>query len=115
MNIQEKKLENSRVEITVEVSADVIEQEFEHAFVRIQKSAKIDGFRPGKAPLAMIKTKYADRADQDVVENIVKDNYFFCGERAEPQPRCVSFFRFRKTDPADRISRSRRRLMSLPR
>ena len=98
MNIQEKKLENSRMEITVEVPADVIEQEYENAFVRIQKSAKLDGFRPGKAPLAMVKARFQERADQDVVENIVKDNYFAAVKEKDLHPVSYPTFDFGKLE-----------------
>jgi trigger factor len=96
VNIQEKKLENSRMEITVEVPADLIEKEYESSFIRIQKSAKLDGFRPGKAPLAMVKARYQDRADQDVVENIVKDNYFEAIKEKSLSPISYPTFDFGK-------------------
>jgi trigger factor len=75
VNIQDKKLENARVEITVEVPSERIEQEYEKTFVKIQKSAKLDGFRPGKVPMPMVKTHFTELADKEVIENIVKDCY----------------------------------------
>jgi trigger factor len=98
VNIQEKKLENSRMEITVEVPAEFIEQEYEKVFVKIQKTAKIDGFRPGKAPLAMVKTKFADRADGDVVENVVKESYFAAVKEKNLSPISYPAFDFDKLE-----------------
>lgn len=77
MNIQytEKKLENSAIELTVELPASRVEDEYEVVFQNIQKKAKVDGFRAGKAPLDMVKAKYAEHAEQDVIENLVNKSY----------------------------------------
>lgn len=75
VNIKEKKLEKSRVEISVEIPPERIAEEYERVFVKIQKQAKVDGFRVGKAPLAMVKTRYKDTADQQVVEDVIKSTY----------------------------------------
>ncbi|MGL4368588.1 MAG: trigger factor, partial [Spirochaetota bacterium] len=98
MNIQEKKLENSRMELTVEVPADLIEKEYENVFAKIQKKAKIDGFRPGKAPLAMVKAKYKDSADGDVVESIVKDTYLAAVKEKDLRPISYPEFDFQKLE-----------------
>ncbi len=92
MNIQERKLENSRMEITVQVPVDRILAEYENSFKRIQKSAKLDGFRPGKAPIAMVKARFQERADQDVVESIVKDCYLEAVKEKDYHP--ISYPRF---------------------
>ncbi|HNX60828.1 MAG TPA: trigger factor, partial [Spirochaetota bacterium] len=98
MNIQERKLENSRMEITVQVPADRILAEYENSFKRIQKSAKLDGFRQGKAPLAMVKTRFKERADQDVVENIVKDCYLEAVKEKDYHPISYPRFNFERLE-----------------
>lgn len=73
MNIlSEKKLENAVVELEIEIPVEKVELEYKAVFNKIQKSAKIDGFRPGKAPLPIIESKYSEHAGADVAENLAK-------------------------------------------
>src|SRR5579883_2354568 len=57
------------IEITVPVAE--IEQETERVVAEIQKKAKLPGFRPGHAPLSIVKTRFAGDIRQDVLEKIV--------------------------------------------
>jgi trigger factor len=57
------------LEITVPV-ADV-EQETERAAVQIQGKARLPGFRPGKAPLSIVKTRFASDVRQEVLDALV--------------------------------------------
>ena len=43
------------------VPNQIILNNFEQELLEIQKNAKIDGFRAGKAPLNIIKSKYQDK------------------------------------------------------
>ncbi len=69
-----KKLENSRVEITMVFDAEEWKKAQKNAFNKLAKDIKIDGFRPGKAPEAMLKarinpSKLYDTAINDVLPN----------------------------------------------
>ncbi len=75
MNIKEKNLENATIELSIEINSGKVNTEFEKVFKNIQKTAKVNGFRKGKAPLGMIKTNYNKDAGKQVVENLVKDSY----------------------------------------
>lgn len=57
--------------VEVEVTSDEVNQAFENVFRRIQKKARIQGFRPGKAPLGMIRKFYTEQATQEVHESLV--------------------------------------------
>lgn len=76
MNITEKKLENATVELQIEVPADRVEIEYKAVFDKIKNSAKLDGFRKGKAPLPMIESHYREKADQEVAGNLAKQIFF---------------------------------------
>jgi trigger factor len=73
--VSEKKLENARMELEIEVPETNIEKEYEKVFNEYQKNAKIDGFRKGKVPREMIVKKFQGNAEVEVTENIVKDAY----------------------------------------
>jgi len=74
LNITEKKLENSRVELEIEVPVEKVEIEYKSVFENIKKSAKVDGFRKGKAPVQIVEKKYVEYADQEVAENLIKSS-----------------------------------------
>lgn len=96
MNIKEKKLENARMEITIEVESGRMDGAYEKAFEKIQKTAKIDGFRPGKAPLALVKQKFADSAEQEAVEILVRDTYLEAVNEKDYHPISYPEFSFKE-------------------
>ena len=57
------------LEITVPVAE--VEKETERAAAAIQVKVRLPGFRPGKAPLAMVKTRFAQDVRQEVLEKLV--------------------------------------------
>lgn len=73
MKVTDKKLENARMELTVEIPVERVSDEYDRVFREIQKNAKIDGFRKGKVPLNIIEKRYYDNAGGQVAENLVKE------------------------------------------
>ncbi len=72
--VVDKKL--CSITMDIEVSSDAAGKEIESVFNEIQKSARIDGFRQGKAPISMVKDKYSQEAKDKAIENIVKGTVF---------------------------------------
>ena len=62
--------------IKVSVPGETVNKAFHTVYSRIQKQAKIPGFRPGKAPIPMIKKMYGNSIANDVVDSLVKENLF---------------------------------------
>lgn len=62
-------------EIDVEVPADVVSKAFRSVTKRYQKLARIPGFRAGKVPESLIKTKFAKEVRQEVLESLVADRF----------------------------------------
>jgi len=61
--------------LSIEVPADKVSSTFDRVYKGLQKNANIKGFRKGKAPMNMIKSLYADRVKQDVLEDLVSEAY----------------------------------------
>lgn len=57
MKINNKKLENAIVELTVAFDSEEWKATQEKALDKLAKNVKIDGFRPGKAPTAMVRAR----------------------------------------------------------
>jgi trigger factor len=57
MKINNKKLENAIVELTVAFDSEEWKATQEKALDKLAKNVKIDGFRPGKAPATMVRAR----------------------------------------------------------
>jgi trigger factor len=84
--LSEKKLENAVVELEIEIPVERVEIEYKAVFHKIQKSAKVDGFRQGKAPVQVVETKYKEYAGNEVAENLVKSTFYDAVEKKELAP-----------------------------
>ncbi|MDR0799996.1 MAG: trigger factor [Endomicrobium sp.] len=60
------------ITVDVEVSENIAADEIKSAFNWIQQQVKIAGFRHGKAPMDIIRQKFAGEAKDRAVENIIK-------------------------------------------
>jgi trigger factor len=52
--------------LTITVPADKIEKEYNSRLNQVAKTRRIDGFRPGKAPKALIQKMYGEAIVADV-------------------------------------------------
>ncbi len=55
----------------VEVPAEDVTREWKSALARFQKHARIPGFRSGKVPATLIRSKFADEIKSEVVEHLM--------------------------------------------
>jgi len=62
-------------EIEVEIPAEMVDEAFSEQYKKYQKEAKIKGFRPGKVPQNVIKSKFYDLIKGDVLEDLIKKSY----------------------------------------
>jgi trigger factor len=62
-------------EVGVEVPADEVARAFKTVVKRYQKQARIPGFRAGKVPESLIRTRFADGIRQDVLESVLPNHF----------------------------------------
>jgi trigger factor len=62
-------------EIEVEAPADEVSKSFKTVVKRYQKLAKIPGFRAGKVPESLVRSKFAKEVRQEVMEMLVSDRF----------------------------------------
>lgn len=70
-----EKVSSLTHKINVEVPSAVVQTAFNRIFNDIQKEVTVKGFRKGKAPIATIKSMYADRVKQDVAQELIQMHY----------------------------------------
>ncbi len=62
-------------EVTIDVPADEVSKQFRKVTKRYQKMARIPGFRAGKVPDSLIRSRFAEQIRQDVVEEILPTHF----------------------------------------
>src|SRR5262245_48035473 len=71
MQITIEKLSPVLMEVQVEVPVDRVRSEVDKAFAALQKTARVRGFRPGKAPRHVLAHLYGGRIHADVAQKLV--------------------------------------------
>ncbi len=75
MNITVEKLPECMAAIRVEVPRDKVETQRAQITKLYHASASVPGFRPGKAPAAMIARRYAKQIEQELRDRLVGEGY----------------------------------------
>ena len=78
-----------RLKITV--PAEVVNKAFDSAYLKFQKKAKIQGFRPGKAPVHLIKKMYKTNVSYEVGEKLIQENLWDAIKNQEVKPVASPF------------------------
>lgn len=76
MQVNVEELSPVQKKINIEIPAERVNEEIERAYSAIQKKAKIQGFRPGKAPMNLIKRTYSDAMRDDVMRRLYEQTLY---------------------------------------
>ncbi len=72
--------------MTVEVPAERIDKEVEKRLKKIASTARLDGFRPGKAPISVIRSRYDGQVREEVLREVLQSTYFEALSQEKLQP-----------------------------
>lgn len=61
--------------LKIEVPAEEVARRFVQAYKELNRQVHVPGFRPGKAPVALLEKRYAKAVEEDVVRTLVPDFY----------------------------------------
>ncbi|HZM71213.1 MAG TPA: trigger factor [Candidatus Cryosericum sp.] len=75
MKVAVEEMEGCKRRLAVEAPADVVTQEWERAYGRVQKRATLPGFRRGRVPRSLVKLHFADDVRREVAEHLIPDVY----------------------------------------
>jgi trigger factor len=70
-----EEVEACKRKLAVEATADVVQREWERAYGRVQKQARLPGFRKGHVPRSLVKLHFADDVRREVAEHLIPDVY----------------------------------------
>jgi trigger factor len=75
MKVAVEAMEGCKRRLAVEAPLEVVQKEWERAYGRVQKRARLPGFRQGHVPRSLVKLHFADDVRREVVEHLVPDAY----------------------------------------
>lgn len=74
MQVTETKNEELMREFTVVIPASEIDAQVDERLKEIGQTVNLPGFRPGKAPVSLLKKKYGSNVMGEVVDKVINDN-----------------------------------------
>ncbi|HXE95543.1 MAG TPA: trigger factor [Dongiaceae bacterium] len=86
MQVHVEDISSVQKKITIEIPAEQVNEEIEKAYSAIQKKAKIQGFRPGKAPMQLIKRTYSDAMRDDVMRRLYQQTLYKAMDEHKVEP-----------------------------
>ncbi|HEU4370680.1 MAG TPA: trigger factor [Methylomirabilota bacterium] len=75
MKVAVEEIESCKRRLAVEAPVDVVQQEWEKAYGRVQKRASLPGFRRGHVPRSLVKLHFAADVRREVAEHLIPDVY----------------------------------------
>src|SRR5215467_5604973 len=64
-------LSDCRKNLDIEIPQEVVDQEITHIAQELARRARVPGFRPGKAPLAVVKTRFRDEIISEMMQHLM--------------------------------------------
>lgn len=73
MNLEVKKIDTANARLSAKPSVEDLEKRYDKIAQKIAQKVKIDGFRRGKVPLSLVKTRYQAQIEQDAQEEMIQE------------------------------------------
>ena len=86
MQVSVERQEGLERTLKVEIPSDRIEGAVEERLNRLQKQVRLDGFRPGKVPMRVVRTRYGGQVRQEVVGELIQSTLQEAVTQVEMQP-----------------------------
>ncbi|MGD9014752.1 MAG: trigger factor [Candidatus Omnitrophota bacterium] len=75
MKTEVKKTGEHKRELTVQVQGDIVREKFNQVYKRINKEAKVPGFRSGNVPRDILEKHYSQMAQEGVLKELLPEVY----------------------------------------
>src|SRR5262245_54037483 len=72
MRVSVETLKRLKRKVTVSIPAAKVDKEVDRRLIELANKVKVDGFRPGKAPVDLIKKRYTAGVREDVQREMVQ-------------------------------------------
>jgi trigger factor len=75
MRVEVTDVEACKRRVAVEAPLEVVNAQWEQAYGRVQKQARLPGFRKGHVPRSLVKVHFADEVRREVAEHLIPEVY----------------------------------------
>jgi trigger factor len=75
MEVSVETTEGLQRTMTVTVPTERVEKEISSRLNRLKQTVKLNGFRPGKVPMTVIKKRFADSVRYEVAEELINSSF----------------------------------------
>ena len=86
MQVSVESSEGLERRMTVELPAKMINEAVEKRLKEVSRTVKLDGFRPGKVPMSVVRKRFAGEVRQEIFGNLVQSSYFQALAQEKLQP-----------------------------
>jgi trigger factor len=86
IQVTSRKSEGAERRLGISVSATRVAAEKEKAVKRVAKQVRIAGFRPGKAPVAVVKKRFSTEIEQEALDQLMREAYSMVIESEKLEP-----------------------------
>jgi trigger factor len=76
MLLNYEELSTVKKTVEVEIPADLISAEWQRVTAEFSRQAKIPGFRPGKVPAGVVRTRFAKEIQEQVIERLLPQTFY---------------------------------------
>ena len=75
MQVSVETTSNIERRMTIGVPAQEIDQAVQKRLQETARTVRLNGFRPGKVPMSVVKRRFGDSVRQEIVGEVMRDNY----------------------------------------
>ncbi|MBT8346140.1 MAG: trigger factor, partial [Desulfofustis sp.] len=86
MDVKVEEVNALTRKVTITLPADEVKGKINKAYTKLQKEAKMKGFRRGKVPRSVIEKTYKPQVEAEVGEELVQETYFDIIEKQDFDP-----------------------------
>jgi len=104
MQVSVETKEGLEKEITVQFPTSDINGEVNNRLQSLTKTARINGFRPGKIPMAVIKKRYAGHVEAEVLNEKLQQSYYEAVKQEDLKPAGQPVIDMVENDDKDTIT-----------
>jgi trigger factor len=76
MQVSVENTSELKRKMTVTIPEETVQEKMEARFKKLAKEIKLDGFRPGKVPVRVVKKQFADRVRGEVAGDLIQSSYY---------------------------------------
>lgn len=104
MKYEVKKIDECERTLEVTLPSTEVTKKIEALFLKYQASAKLDGFRKGKVPMNIIKTRYGTAIQEEAINECIQDAYKEILEKEKFKPVSEVKLETKKFEPSANLT-----------